>query len=160
MPKTVTSPLTLSGRYFSKKELIGIQQTIKTFPNLSLTELAQTFCEHLSWTTVQGRNKHNACLDALEKLEKLGLVELPSKRPQKQRESKKVVWTEQSQTKPAIDCSLVELGTITLKVVTNKAEAILWNEYIDRHHYLGYKHPIGAALKYFIMSDRIFSLFS
>lgn len=153
MPKTVTSPLTLSGRYFSKKELIGIQQTIKTFPNLSLTELAQTFCEHLSWTTARGRNKHNACLDALEKLEKLGLVELPSKRPQKQRESKKVVWTEQSQTKPAIDCSLVELGTITLKVVTNKAEATLWNEYIDRHHYLGYKHPIGAALKYFIMSD-------
>jgi len=35
-----TSTLTLSGRKFSKKELIGIQQTIKTFPNLSLTELA------------------------------------------------------------------------------------------------------------------------
>jgi len=93
MPKTVTSPLTLYGRYFSKKELIGIQQTIKTFPNLSLTELAQTIYEHLSWTTARGYNKHNACLDALEKLEKLeklGLVELPSKRPQKQRESKKV----------------------------------------------------------------------
>ncbi|TXL01765.1 hypothetical protein BMR02_01345, partial [Methylococcaceae bacterium HT1] len=95
MTKTVTSTLTLSGRKFSKKELIGIQQTIKTFPNLSLTELAQTICEHLSWTTAQSRNKHNACLDALEKLEKLGLVELPSKRPQKKRESKKVVWTEQ-----------------------------------------------------------------
>ncbi|WP_221899540.1 hypothetical protein [Bathymodiolus platifrons methanotrophic gill symbiont] len=48
MTKTVTSTLTLSGRKFSKKELIGIQQTIKTFPNLSLTELAQTICEHLS----------------------------------------------------------------------------------------------------------------
>ncbi|WP_221899997.1 hypothetical protein [Bathymodiolus platifrons methanotrophic gill symbiont] len=85
MTKTVTSTLTLSGRKFSKKELIGIQQTIKTFPNLSLslTELAQTICEHLSWTTAQSRNKHNACLDALEKLEKLGLVELPSKRSQK-----------------------------------------------------------------------------
>ncbi|WP_221901461.1 hypothetical protein [Bathymodiolus platifrons methanotrophic gill symbiont] len=71
MTKTVTSTLTLSGRKFSKKELIGIQQTIKTFPNLSLTELAQTICEHLSWTTAQSRNKHNTCLDALEKLEKL-----------------------------------------------------------------------------------------
>ena len=152
MTKTVTSPLTLSGRYFSKKELIGIQQTIESFPKLSLTELAQTICEHLSWTTARGRNKHNACLDALEKLEKLGLVELPSKRPQKQRESKKVVWTEQSQAKPAIDCSLAELGAITIKVVTDKSEVTLWNEFVDRHHYLGYKHPIGAALKYFIMS--------
>lgn len=153
MFKTVTSPLTLSGRYFSKKELIGIQQTIKTFPNLSLTELAQTICEHLSWTTARSRNKHNACLDALEQLEKLGLVELPSKRPQKQRESKKVVWTEQSEMKVTIDCSLAKLGAITLKVVTEKADVTLWNEYVDRHHYLGYKHPIGAALKYFIMSD-------
>lgn len=153
MIKTVTSPLTLSGRYFSKKELIGIQQTIKTFPNLSLTELAQTICEHLSWTTVQSRNKHNACLDALAKLEKLGLVKLPSKRSQKKRESKKVIWTEQSQAKPDINCSLADLGTITLKVVTDKADVTLWNEYVDRHHYLGYKHPIGAALKYFIMSD-------
>jgi hypothetical protein len=152
MTKTVTSTLTLSGRKFSKKELIGIQQTIKTFPTLSLTELAQTICEHLSWTTALGRNKHNACLDALEKLEKLGLVELPSKRPQKKRESKKVIWTEQSQAKPSIDCSLAELGTITLKVVTDKVDVTLWNEYVDRHHYLGYKHPIGASLKYFIMS--------
>lgn len=152
MTKPVTSTLTLSGRKFSKKELIGIQQTIKTFPNLSLTELAQTICEHLSWTTEKGRNKHNACLDALEKLEKLGLVELPSKRQQKNRESKKVIWTEQSQAKPGLDCSLAELGNITLKVVTDKAEVTLWNEYVDRHHYLGYKHPIGAALKYFIMS--------
>lgn len=154
MIKTVTSPLTLSGRYFSKKELIGIQQTIKSFPNLSLTELAQTLCEHLSWTTALGRNKHNACLDALEKLEKLGLVKLPGKRQQKKRESKKVNWTEQSQPKPSIDCSLAELGTITLKVVSDKAEVALWNEYVDRHHYLGYKHPIGAALKYFILSDQ------
>jgi len=125
MPKLVTSPLTISGRYFSKKELIGIQQTIKTFPSLSLTELAQTLCEHLSWTTALGRNKHNACLDALEKLEKLGLVELPSKRSQKQRESKKVVWTKQSQTKPASDCQLAELGTITLKVVTDQSRCYL-----------------------------------
>lgn len=152
MIKTVTSTLILSGRKFSKKELIGIQQTIKTFPNLSLTELAQTLCEHLSWTTARGHNKHNACLDALAKLEKMELVELPSKRPQKKRQSKKVVWTEQSQAKPSITCALADLGTITLKVVTDKADVTLWNEYVDRHHYLGYKHPIGAALKYFIMS--------
>ncbi|WP_230991185.1 Druantia anti-phage system protein DruA [Bathymodiolus platifrons methanotrophic gill symbiont] len=52
-----------------------------------------------------------------------------------------------------MDSSLAELGSITLKVVTDKAEVTLWNEYVDRHHYLSYKHPIGAALKYFIMSD-------
>ena len=62
----------------------------------------------------------------------MGLVELPSKRSQKKRESKKVIWTEQSQAKPDINCSLAELGSITLKVVTDKAEVTLWNEYTPR----------------------------
>ncbi|WP_221900759.1 hypothetical protein [Bathymodiolus platifrons methanotrophic gill symbiont] len=70
MTKTVTSTLTLSGRKFSKKKLIGIQQTIKTFPNPEPDRIGSEYCDYLSWTTAQSRNKHNACLDALEKLEK------------------------------------------------------------------------------------------
>ena len=153
MEKTISKPLTLSGRYFSKKELVYVQQTVKSFPNLSLTELAQTCCEHLGWITARGRNKINACLMALEKLEKLGLVSLPKKRQQKQREVKEIVWSEQTQAATPVDCPLDELGAVTLKVVTGKADAALWNEYVDRFHYLGYKHPIGAALKYFIISQ-------
>ncbi len=30
----------------------------------------------------------------------------------------------------------------------------MWNEYVDRYHYLGYRHPMGAFLKYFIVSGR------
>ena len=152
MEKTISKPLTLSGRYFSKKELLFVQQTAKSFPNLSLTELAQTFCEHLRWTTARGRNKINACLTALEKLEKLGLVRLPQKRQQKLREAKEIVWSEQTQAGMPVECPLDEVGSVSLKVVTEKADVALWNEYIDRHHYLGYKHPIGASLKYFILS--------
>jgi len=33
--------LVLSGRYFSKKELRQIQETVRMFPNLSRTELAR-----------------------------------------------------------------------------------------------------------------------
>jgi hypothetical protein len=153
METPISKPLTLSGRYFSKKELVYVQQTVKSFPNLSLTELAQTFCEHLGWTTARGRNKINACLTALEKLEKLGLVSLPQKRQQKLREVKEIVWSEQTQAGTPVECPLDELGSVTLKVVTEKADVALWNEYVDRHHYLGYRHPIGASLKYFIVSQ-------
>ncbi len=118
METPISKPLTLSGRYFSKKELVYVQQTVKSFPNLSLTELAQTFCEHLGWTTARGRNKINACLTALEKLEKLGLVSLPQKRQQKLREVKEIVWSEQTQAGTPVECPLDELGSVTLKVVT------------------------------------------
>ena len=152
MEKAISKPLTLSGRYFSKKELVYVQHTIQSFPNLSLTELAQTLCEHLGWTTARGRNKINACLRALERLEKRGLVRLPQKRPQKQREVKEITESEKTQATMSIECPLEELGSVSLKVVTEKADVALWNEYVDRHHYLGYKHPIGASLKYFIVS--------
>ena len=153
MTVAITKPLTLSGRYFSKKELAYIQQTVKTFSNLSLTELAETICEHLNWVTARQRNKINACLSALAKLEKLDYLTLPAKRAQKQRESKAIIWTSQSAPGTPIDCDLSILGPIQLEVVTKKTDVTLWNELVDRHHYLGYRHPIGAALKYFIISN-------
>jgi len=153
MATAITKPLTLSGRYFPKKEIAYIQQTVTTFSQLSQTELAETICEHLHWVTAKKRNKINACLSALAKLEKLGYITLPVKRIQKKRESKAIVWTAQSAPGRAIECELSTLGSIRLEVVTEKADVTLWNELVDRHHYLGYRHPIGAALKYFIIAD-------
>ena len=42
--------------------------------------------------------------------------------------------------------------TLTLELV-EKATSALWNEYIDRYHYLGYRPLPGAQLRYFIKSD-------
>jgi len=152
MTTAITQALTLSGRYFSKKEIAYVQQTVKTFSNLSRTELAETLCEHLHWVTAKKRNKINACLNALDKLEKLGYLCLPAKRDQKKREPKAIIWTDQSAPKAPIDCELGSLGGIQLEVVTDKADISLWNELVDRHHYLGHHHPIGASLKYFIVA--------
>ncbi len=154
MTPKITKPQVLSGRYFSKKDPIYVQQTIKSFPGLSLTEIAATLCEHLHWTTAKGRNKIKACLVGLEKMEKLGLVTLPAKREKKKRQPKPIPWTEQSNPADPIECALSDLGNIRLEVVTDKMNVDLWKEMIDRHHYLGYHPPIGASLKYFVIADR------
>ena len=154
MAKAITQSLTLSGRYFSKKELFQIQQTVRLFSKLSLTELAQTVCDHLDWVTPKGQNKINSCLVALEKLEALGYVQLPQKRQQKKRETKKITASERTEQGESIHCSLEALGSIELRLVNEKAEVDLYNEYVERYHYLGYKHPVGAALKYFIVSKQ------
>ena len=151
MATQVTKPLKLSGRYFSKKDLIHVQQTVQSFPNLSLTELAQTLCENLNWKTANAKNKHNACLDALEKMKKLGLVQLPEKIVRKKRQTKKLNHTKQSRSQPIITGTLDDLGEIALKPLTLDEDIGLWKEYIDRYHYLGFKHPVGASLKYFIV---------
>jgi len=140
----ITKPQTLSGRYFSKKELAHVQQTVTDYPSLSLTELAATLCENLHWTTAQGRNKINACLSALDKMQKQGLVTLPARVARTKRQSKPIVWTPQSEPANILDCELSALGDIRLEQVTEKADIDLWKSFIDRYHYLGYRHPIGA----------------
>jgi len=147
---TPTKPLTLSGRKFSKKELIHIQQTRQSFPSLSRQELAETLCENLHWKTANHKNKHVACLGALEKMEDLGLITLPEKQIQKKHVYKKIRHTQLSDAKPVIDCNLDDLDSLTLQQVTTREDRSLWKEYIDRYHYLAYKHPIGASLMYFI----------
>ncbi|NNF96781.1 MAG: DUF4338 domain-containing protein, partial [Halobacteria archaeon] len=68
--------------------------------------------------------------------------------------TKEILWSAQTQLGAPIECSLDALGHVNLEVVTEKAQAKLWNEYVDRYHYLGYRHPLGASLKYFIVADR------
>ena len=52
-------------------------------------------------------------------------------------------------------CSLEEITPLELRIVRDKKEVSLWNEYMDRYHYLGYKHPIGDTLRYFIVSKNL-----
>jgi len=60
--------------------------------------------------------------------------------------------TEQTDTRAAISVKLNELSPILLTRVQGKEHRRLWYEYIDRYHYLGYRLPFGAQLRYFIKS--------
>jgi len=155
MECAISKPLVLSGRYFSKKDLRQVQETVKTFPNLSRTELAFTICEHLSWVTPKGSDKINSCLDSLEQLENRGYIQLPQKQIKKKRVTKKIVWSDKTVEETPILCSLEEITPLELRIVKDKKEVSLWNEYVDRYHYLGYKHPIGDTLRYFIVSKNL-----
>lgn len=150
----VLKPLTLSGRYFSKKDISEIQQTVTAFPALSMTELALTVCEHLNWKTANGRNKINACFTALEKLESLDYIKLPKKAKKKARQTKPIAHSKLTEPQENIDCTIEALGTIECQLVTEKHQVARWNEYVDRYHYLKYKQPIGCHLKYFIVSKQ------
>ena len=154
MIPSISTPLTLSGRYFSKKDIIAIQQTVKTFPALSQTELALTICEHLGWKTAKGSDKINACFTALEKLDALGYIQLPEKCKRKTRTTKEIRPSTLTDPQPTVEGTLDQLGMIECQLVTDKNEITQWNEYVDRYHYLKYKHPIACSLKYFIVSKK------
>jgi len=155
MEHTISKPLMLSGRYFSKKELFQVQETAKMFSNSSRTELAFTICEHLSRVTPKGSNKINSCLDSLERLEKQGYIQLPPKQIKKRPVTKKIVQSDKTVEGTRILCSLEKITPLESRIVKGKEEISLWNEYMDRYYYLGYKHPIGDTLRYFIVSKNL-----
>ena len=145
---------TFCGRRFSRKQLYEIQQTVGSFPALSRHELAQTICEHLQWQTPKGSHRFNACLHLLESLEQLGVLQLPEKISQQRGAQKPIVWTHRSAPQASIECELEQLMPLALQVVSEKPEIREWNELVDRHHYLGYRRPIGLHLRYFIVDGQ------
>lgn len=145
---------TFGGRRFTRKMLARIQETVNIFSNLSRRELAHTVCEHLRWITPSGNNKIQSCLKALEQMEESGLIVLPAKKKStKKTRQKPIQWTERTKEQPIVNEDLNRLGAIELMIITEKDDIELWNEYVDRYHYLGYRRPIGESLRYFIVAQ-------
>jgi hypothetical protein len=156
MPKAGADPIMQCGREITAEELEDIQETVEMFWRLSRTELAQTICEHLGWYRASGRNKVDACLKLLEKLESQGKLQLPEKQEHVVRNKAQHKGPYGAGTEPQADIigSLRDLGSVKLEVVSDEKTKKLWNEYMSRHHYLGYKKPFGYHMRYFIQSDR------
>jgi hypothetical protein len=146
LPKT-----TFRGRRFTRKQLTLVQETVKTFKDLSRKELARTLCEHLDWKTPNGKYKIESCRGLLEDLEAEGVLSLPAPRVTK-KPKRRVPAFKKEPPKAIINGTLNSLGSITLQPVTseNREE---WKAYLQAFHYLEYKHPFGNHLGYFIVSE-------
>ena len=138
---------TFFGRRFTRRQIADIQQTVATFPALSRKELAQTICEHLHWRTPTGGNRVAAALGLLKRLERAGILTLPAKRARNRRPRKPVALTPRTAPQPRIEDRLRDLLPLRLQLAAPEQTG-LWNEFVQRHHYLGYKQPLGPHLRY------------
>ena len=144
---------TFSGRRVNRQQIADIQETVALLPNDSRNELAKTICEHLGWRTAKGTYKVGACLGMLETLESHGILKLPPRREDSVRDMKAVdapAWTSASDPQPEIAAPLADLRPLRVEPVTDTEGRQLWNAFVDRHHYLGYRRPFGAHVRYFV----------
>ncbi len=155
MPDQMKDRLVQCGREISGTELENIRWTARMFPNLTRWELAETVCEHLDWRTASGANKVDACMKLLDKLEAEYAFELPEnhKRGPQERPCRGPERT--ARTTPGVEVAgaLADISPVWIEVAGQGDVAGLWEEYVDRYHYLGYKKPIGFRLRYFVRSE-------
>lgn len=156
MPRDLSQGLQQAGRDITPEELELVRETVELLPGLSRRELARTICDHLEWYTATGTPKTEACTKLLNRLEATGHIELPTKRSVSTAagEQAKRCWTAQTDPGLGQGGKLPDLGRVWLEVVEQPEQRQLWNEYVERYHYLGYKRPFGCYLCYFVVSEK------
>jgi len=151
----VPESVTFCGRTFSAEELTLMRQIAREFHRLGVTEIARTICELLEWKRPSGGLKNHECRQLLERLEERGWLRLPEVRALGPRGPRRVPVTAQSEPQAPLEGSAGQYESLRLMVVAGgSANSRLWMELIQRHHYLGYRVPVGAQLRYLVRCER------
>jgi hypothetical protein len=148
-------PLTVRGKLFGLTELRIIHQCIFNYKQEGRTRISQAVCEALNWRQPNGWLKDRACRDVLQYLEKAGLIELPPalvKRKLSYRRTK----SEKMLSGYDLTSPVTEMPEeISLDFAKGDRSENVWNELVDKYHYLGYKVAVGRCIKYLIRSGDI-----
>jgi len=139
------------GRHFEHRDIDLMRELIAIEPPLNRAQLSREVCERLNWRRPDGRLKEMSCRVAMLKMQADGLITLPQPRTAKPGPYRVRPEIESAVQKPPILPS-IDLAHLSLEVVAKERDSLLWNAYIQRHHYLRYQPLPGAQLRYFVRS--------
>ena len=142
------------GRLFSSQELEWMREMARDYAGLGVTEIARTVCELLEWKRANGRLKDQECRQLLERLRDQGWLTLPPVRNSGPRGPRHIQLSEASAAQATLEGSAGEFAPLELRVVESRSDSQLWTELIERYHYLAYRVPVGANLRYIVRSRR------
>lgn len=142
--------LTFCGRTFSPSELDLMRQIARQFSGLGVTEIARTVCELLAWTRPNGGLKNHECRQLLERLAAEGFLSLPALRKLGGKGPRRANISTPYVEPAVVECAAHECEPLELALVEGKAESQRWRELLERYHYLGWRVPFGANLRYWV----------
>jgi hypothetical protein len=154
MPVTIGGGLCFCGAELSAEQFQLIRQTTRDCQGLALTELAHTVCELLEWKRPNGNPKSRECYLFLLSLQERGwLPWLPAPKPHARRPHQTRVAAE-SDPQSACEGALGDWLPLHFELVETAAGRKLIEQYIHRYHYLGYRVPYGAQLRYLVRGGK------
>ncbi len=139
------------GRNFSDDDIRQLQSLIAEDATRSRAELSRLACQALAWYKPDGGLKDMSARVAMLRMHEDGLIRLPL--PRTKRPDPTVHITSKTDPGEALVRPARQLSPLRLERVKQKAQSRLWNEYIQRYHYLGHKLLPGAQIRYFVYSQ-------
>lgn len=148
------------GRAFTAADIELIRALIAVAPPLNRARLSREVCARLNWHRADGRLKEMSARVALLRMQADGLITLPPPRNAKPVAYRAYPEIERAVLEPT-DAPVVDLARLSVDLVSAKRDSLLWNAYIQRHHYLGHQLLPGAQLRYFVRTaDQVIALLS
>jgi hypothetical protein len=147
-------PYHYCGRPFSLQEIDHIRHLIVSDQHYNRAQLSRVVCENLRWLRPDGRLKDMSCRVAMLRMQNDGLIRLPIPKTTNGNGRIRPRLTSASQCTKSIATPVHMLGEIVLDQVDTTTQSRLWNELIERHHYLGYKPLPGAQIRYLVQANK------
>ncbi len=141
------------GRLFTIKEMDRIRQLITSDRKLNRVQLSRIVCDEFGWLRPDGRLKDMSCRVAMLRMERDGLIRLPPPQTGNGNRSARVSISSASDPQFPICMGAGDLGPLRLELVVKGSSSKLWNELIERYHYLGYKTLPGAQIRYLVFGN-------
>lgn len=141
------------GRLFTGKEIDRIRQLITSDRKLNRVQLSRVVCDEFSWLRPDGRSKEMSCRVAMLRMERDGLITLPPPQKGNGNGRTRPRLTSASDPKEAISFPAGAFGKLLFHPVNTRDDSKLWNELIERYHYLGYKPLPGAQIRYLVFGN-------
>lgn len=147
------------GRSFSAQEIDWIRQLIDSEPALNRAALSRRVCEQLAWLTPDGRSKQMSCRVAMLRMQRDGLISLPPPQKGNGNGRRRPPLGPASEPCPPICLPAGCLAPLRLQPVETPQDSALWNELVQRYHYLGYTPLPGAQMRYLVLgAERLLAL--
>lgn len=140
------------GRDFSDEELARIR-ALAAEPGMNRRVLSLRVCAEFDWRKPDGGLKEMSCRVACLRMQADGLVQLPAPRNRSNNAVRGTARTARGEPQPPLLACASDLRAVRLEPVLTRRDSLLWNEYIDRYHYLGYRPLPGAQQRYFARSE-------
>lgn len=152
MPRELPDKITLRGRVFARDDLETIRRINGRLYTEGRTRISEIVCIELDWRQPNGWLKDRACRDVLRSLDDLGFIELPESKNKgfKVRYSD---WRHRHvDAKTELPLIQVIEGDLRLVLAKGDTTEALWNNLVQKYHYLGHKVTVGKALKFLVYS--------
>lgn len=134
------------------EDIDSVRRIITANPQDNRERIAREVCRAWNWLKPDGGLKDMSCKVLLLRLHRSGMITLPEPRKRNGNGQKFSRRTEAGEPGEMIAGPLTSLLPLELVRVTSKQDSFLWNELIERYHYLGYTPLPGAQIRYLVNS--------